>query len=119
MSIHESKVKMIDMEVRNSFQHGTTLSILKSVVKFNYHGMRNKMINQGLTSSKYPRYFMNEDWLHIVQYKVINNRCDFIRGIHKKLTKASSNGWNADGILAILNDIMQVLKGKTNFQITQ
>ena len=56
-----SKIDMIDIEVRNSFHYGTTPSLLKCITKFNYYGTKNKLINQELTLSQYPQYFMNEN----------------------------------------------------------
>ena len=110
-----SKIEMINIEARNSFYHRTTPSLLKCVAKFNYHGTRNQIINQRLTSSQCPYYFMNKDWMHIVQCKVIDNQQEFIKGLHKKLTKVVNNENSESEIITMLNDIVQVLKNKTNY----
>ena len=71
-------------------------------------------MHRELISSQYPHYFMNEDWIYIIQYKVIDNQWDFIKGLHKKLTKIINNENSKSEIITILNDIMQVLKNEIN-----
>ena len=49
-----SKADLIDLEARNSFHHRITLSLLKCITCFNYHGTRNRNINKGIIVSNCP-----------------------------------------------------------------
>ena len=58
-------VKLIDVEVRNSFPN-VILLILKCAIKFNHYVTRDLMINDKLTDNSCPHCNSREDWAHVV-----------------------------------------------------
>jgi len=56
-----SDIEYIDLEARDYFYEGVLLSKLKCITGFNYHGKRNKIINDGLIKNECPRCSFAED----------------------------------------------------------
>jgi len=56
-----SKAEYIDEEARNIFYEGSTLGLLKCVLKFIHHGKRNKVISRGFTLALCLRCQVQED----------------------------------------------------------
>jgi len=50
-----SDIDKIDIKARNSFYEGATISMLKYLLKFNYHGSRDRMIDKSLILSGCPQ----------------------------------------------------------------
>ena len=62
----KEKHEQVDRDARNYFHRGVGVGILKYVVRYNYHGRRNKLVNKGLTGSKCSRCEYEEDQEHVI-----------------------------------------------------
>ena len=81
-------------------------------MKFNHHNKRNKIINKCLASDKCFQCLEKESWGHIVQCNTLSkDKRIFIKLICNKLIKERKDNTNEQDILAMLNNIMQYLRG--------
>ena len=60
--------------------------MIKYSYRFNYHTIREKIINYGIAIEEYSSYSQREDWCYMIQYKdTLKAKVNFIIKLHKKI----------------------------------
>ena len=100
----------MDAEVQNFFSAGLLADRMKCIIGFNYHGKRNRAINQGKIDDIYPPCQKTDDWEYIIQCNMINNQTKdkLVRIIGEEIQKLPK--WEEDEkeIVKILIDIKKI-----------
>ena len=114
-SKYNDKAAFIDTEVKNSFSKAQSISSLKYSYGFNHYAARNKVINCGLVSKKYPRCSRRETQYHVVQYnETIELKVEFMIKLKQKLMKTKYSDIMEDKINSMIRDIRRYLMNRVD-----
>ena len=106
----EFDINLINMEARNAFQNGISITKLKCYYDFNVVGVRDNMINKGTILKECPKCREDETQEHVILYKDNRvKRAEFIYNLERKLPKIANGVINLEEVVMIINDIRSYL----------
>lgn len=112
----------IDLEARRTFNSKeVTPSIIKCAHGFNHYGVRDALINKGLTEEECPRCNQVETWDHVIKCgKVRSLQREFVKETTEELLKQKNEKVEEETILEMMEDICKFFEGEEDeYETTQ